>query len=132
MKNAADDLRVASWNAARVAYCVLAIALGCLTFAAGLDAYPSLLFGVLALIAAFGAIFKFGWLPIATILGAFVGYIADSGVKGGTYESQMWESVQAILGGALAGLAVGFYLEARHRVMSRGELRSEPAENAVK
>jgi hypothetical protein len=86
----------------------------------------------LTLIAFFGVIFNFGWLPIATILGAFVGCVADSGVKGGTQESQMWESVHAILGGALAGMAIGFYLDARQRVMSCVSSGAEPAEDAAK
>ena len=116
----------------RLAYSILAIALAGLMLSSGFHTRLSALFGALAALAIAAACLKLGWLPLATILGIVVGVLCDGRVKGGTHESQMWETVSAIVGGALAGMAVGFYLDARSRVMSRLDLPPKSPGNAIK
>jgi hypothetical protein len=67
----------------------------------------------LVLSAACAAALAYGWgtvVPCLTI-GLMVGMVYDGGPKGGTRESQMWETAEAWIGGALAGLLVGVAMD---------------------
>lgn len=66
------------------------------------------LFGVGSLIA---AVLRLGWAVPCMVLGCFVGFLADNDIKGGTPESQMWETVSNLLGGTLLGLVGGVFLD---------------------
>ena len=59
-------------------------------------------------------IFRMGWVVPCTIIGLGVGAFLDGPIKGGTYESQMWETVRSICGGAAAGFFVGLGIDCIH------------------
>ncbi len=64
--------------------------------------------GVVAFITVF---LRVGWTIPCMIAGVYVGEICDATVKGGTEESQMWETVHAITVGTAIGLALGLAVD---------------------
>jgi len=63
-----------------------------------------LLCGGLGLVAGASIFLRVGWATPCMIAGVYVGMILDAHVKGGTAESQMYETVWAITLGAAFGL----------------------------
>ena len=53
--------------------------------------------------------------PLVSMFGTFCGMVTDAQIKGGDYESQMWETVTSIAVGAILGLAAGFLLDLQHQ-----------------
>ena len=65
-------------------------------------------------VAAFLAlVLRVGWVIPCIIAGVYVGFMMDPDVKGGTFESQMFETVAFICGGAIVGFAVGLAIDVR-------------------
>lgn len=52
-------------------------------------------------------VFRLGWLVPCVAFGTMVGLFFDPAVKGGTYESQIRETLTYICSGTIAGLVVG-------------------------
>jgi len=65
-------------------------------------------------------IFRLGWLVPCIVLGTLAGILLDPAIKGGTIESQMWETVSYICFGAVAGFVVGLMID-MDRTSSRME-----------
>ena len=57
-------------------------------------------------------IFRLGWLVPCIVCGILAGIFLDPSIKGGTIESQMWETVSYICSGAVAGFVVGLVIDA--------------------
>ena len=51
-------------------------------------------------------IFRLGWLVPIIVFGTLMGLFLDPAIKGGTRESQMWETVRIICGETIIGLVV--------------------------
>ena len=54
---------------------------------------------------------RVGWFVPFTIAGTYAGIMMDARVKGGSIESQMWETVTSIVFGAVIGFAFGGFLD---------------------
>ncbi len=61
-------------------------------------------------------IFRMGWLVPCIVIGTFAGTLLDAKVKGGTIESQMWETVWSICSGAVVGCVIGLIVDSPRRV----------------
>lgn len=57
-------------------------------------------------------IFRSGWLIPCTVCGTIIGDLSDPPVKGGTIDSQMWETVSCLWSGVIAGILIGFSIDA--------------------
>ncbi|MBN2475468.1 MAG: hypothetical protein JXB62_12730 [Pirellulales bacterium] len=57
-------------------------------------------------------VFRLGWPVPCMILGILAGIALDPAIKGGTIDSQMWETVSCICVGAFIGLLIGVFLDA--------------------
>jgi hypothetical protein len=68
---------------------------------------PSRLAVSMGIVVFLALVLRVGWVIPCTVAGVYVGLIMDARVKGGTYESQMLETVVSICGGAIAGFLVG-------------------------
>ncbi|QDT26876.1 hypothetical protein Enr10x_21870 [Gimesia panareensis] len=53
-------------------------------------------------------IFRSGWLIPCTVCGTLFGIFLDPTIKGGTIDSQMWETVSSLWSGVIAGVVFGF------------------------
>lgn len=69
------------------------------------------LFAALSVCSLISAIPRSGWLIPCTILGVVVGVVADATIKGGTHESQMWETVRSVAVWTVVGIVVGFFCD---------------------
>jgi hypothetical protein len=56
-------------------------------------------------------ILRLGWLVPCMVVGTLTGIFLDPLIKGGTIESQMWETVRYICGGTIAGLVLGLVID---------------------
>ena len=77
-------------------------------------AYPHrawLLGASLGVVAAITLSLRVGWTIPSMIAGTYAGLVADAHVKGGTLESQMWETVSAMVLGAMVGLFAGLVID---------------------
>jgi hypothetical protein len=54
---------------------------------------------------------RVGWVIPCMIAGTYSGFVLDARVKGGTIESQMWETVVSIAVGATVGLVAGLAID---------------------
>ena len=97
---------------------VLQVALALLT---GLLAWSAVSNGIgqmwklmtaLSAVSAVGAVLRFGWVIPGVVCGTLGGVFLDATIKGGTVESQMWETVAYIGVGAVLGLLVGIVVDA--------------------
>jgi hypothetical protein len=69
------------------------------------------LFAALAVACCISTLLRMGWMVPCLVFGTFCGILLDPLIKGGTVESQMWETVTSIATGAVLGLCVGLALE---------------------
>ena len=56
-----------------------------------------------------------GWSVPFAIAGTYVGLLLDARVKGGTIESQMYESVLSIVVGTVVGFMIGAHIDSTQR-----------------
>ncbi|MBN2581110.1 MAG: hypothetical protein JXB10_19160 [Pirellulales bacterium] len=56
-------------------------------------------------------ILRLGWIVPCMVVGTLTGAFLDPMIKGGTIESQMWETVRYICGGAIVGLVLGLVID---------------------
>lgn len=68
-------------------------------------------FGVLFVCAVAGFVFRLGSVVPSSVFGTFWGIALDLHVKGGSIESQMWETVRSVSVGFIAGVVVGVLLD---------------------
>ena len=76
--------------------------------------YPQrvwLLGASLGTVAAITVFLRVGWAVPCTIVGTYLGLISDAHIKGGSCESQAWETVHAIVFGTIFGFGVGLFLD---------------------
>lgn len=67
--------------------------------------------GVLAGVVLLSILLRWGWLVPCTIWGLVFGVLFDPLSKGGTRESQMWETINYIGGGVFFGVLIGFMID---------------------
>ncbi len=56
-------------------------------------------------------LFRSGWLIPCTVCGTIFGIFLDPPIKGGTIDSQMWETVSSLWSGVIAGIVIGFVID---------------------
>jgi hypothetical protein len=69
------------------------------------------LFAVLAAACAIALARRWGGIVPCVTIGLVIGILSDATVKSGTAESQMWETAEAWIGGALIGVLVGVAMD---------------------
>jgi len=94
----------------RIGFTLLLMALSAMLIAN----YPHtawLLGASLGAVATITLFLRVGWVIPCMIAGTYSGFVLDARVKGGTIESQMWETVVSIAVGATVGLVAGLAID---------------------
>jgi len=56
-------------------------------------------------------LFRSGWLIPCLVCGTIIGDFSDPPIKGGSIESQMWETVSCLWTGTIVGLLIGYVID---------------------
>jgi hypothetical protein len=99
-------------SAYRIVFTLLLVVLSAQTIVVHYPYRVWLLGASLGAVAAITLFLRVGWTIPCMIGGVYAGLIADPPVKGGTPESQMWETVTAIVVGTVVGLLAGLAIDA--------------------